>query len=401
MHSSMPYIVTRCTFAMAFALLLPACPIAFGQTASPADSRWTVLIETAEVLNPPVKSECHPLQYFSENWKQFKYGAGQLGPYPADVKDSVRSRHVGVVNGFAIDEVIHTITAGDNVNASQASLYLPTVIKMIVVERTPGDFCEIFNEEDAGHYLESVGPSYLVNTDSETFLATHDQINGTCGCYNEAYWSFDNQGPILLHVDAYEIAQNLLGPGAFLDKGPQFDIQTLSLGPRHWRSANGASSDGYVLLKFALRDHQLVLVSQTTNADPTEGLHRYGAPPERIKVDGAVQAQRLIKQIQPALPAAAQQAQNYSGGSVKFHAIIGKDGSVESLSVQECNDFPCKRGDVNIQDMVRSGEFLLLQGQGANEIANTVRQWRYEPTLVDGYPVEVETTITVTFPPVR
>ena len=51
--------------------------------------------------------------------------------------------------------------------------------------------------------------------------------------------------------------------------------------------------------------------------------------------------------------------------------------------------------------MVRSGEFLLLQGQGANEIANTVRQWRYEPTLVDGYPVEVETTITVTFPPVR
>jgi hypothetical protein len=75
------------------------------------------------------------------------------------VKDSVRSRHVGVVNGFAVDEVIHTITAGDNVDEGQASSYLPTLIKMIVVERTPGDFCEIFNEENfAGHDLEDVGP---------------------------------------------------------------------------------------------------------------------------------------------------------------------------------------------------------------------------------------------------
>jgi hypothetical protein len=385
--------VPRASIAMVFALLVSAWPIAFAQTPTSAESRWTVLIEAVDLPNPPSdKSECHPQQYFSENWKQFDYVAGQLSAYPGDAKDSVRSRRIGAVNGFEIDEVIHEISAGDN------APYPPPVIKMIVVEKMPGNFCEIFNEENS---RENAGPSYLVDVDSTTILATHDQISGTCGCYNEAYWSFDNQGPILLHVDAYEIAQKLLGPGAFLDKGPQFDIQTLSFGPRPWRSANGASSDGYVLLKFALRDHQLVLVSQTINADPTEVFPSYGAPPERIKVDGAVQAQRLIKQIQPALPAAAQQAGNYPGGSVKFHAIIGKDGSVVSLAVQDCKDFPCKRGDINIQEMVRSGEFLLLQGQGANEIANAVRQWRYEPTLFDGYPIEVETTITVTFPPVR
>jgi hypothetical protein len=59
-------IVTCRSIAMALALLLPACPIAFGQTASRADSRWTVLLETAEVPNPPAKSACHPPQYFSE-----------------------------------------------------------------------------------------------------------------------------------------------------------------------------------------------------------------------------------------------------------------------------------------------------------------------------------------------
>ena len=321
------------------------------------------------------------------------------------MKDSVRSRHVGEVNGFAIDEVIHEITAGDNVDASQASLYLPTVMKMIVVERVPGDFCEIFNEENfAGHDLADVGPSYLVNADSTTVLATHDQINGTCGCYNEAYWTFDNEGPIRLRVDAFGDAERLLGPGGALDsKGVQFDIQSLAFGPRHWRSANGASSEGYVLLKYALQDHQLVLVSKTINADPTGAFPSYGAPPARIKVDGAVQAQRLIKQIQPALPAAAQQATDYPGGSARFHAIIGKDGSVVRLDVQPagCNSFPCRAQDINAREQFSPGVFLLLKGPGANEIANTVRQWRYEPTLVDGYPVEVETIIIVTFPPAR
>ncbi len=60
--------------------------------------------------------------------------------------------------------------------------------------------------------------------------------------------------------------------------------------------------------------------------------------------------------------------------------IIRKDGTVEPA--------PLKASDVrNI--------FIPLLGPAMD----AVRQWRYQPTLVDGEPVEVETTITVTFSP--
>ena len=41
---------------------------------------------------------------------------------------------------------------------------------------------------------------------------------------------------------------------------------------------------------------------------------------------------------------------------------------------------------------VLSGNAILAQAAVA-----AVRQWRYEPTRLDGQPVEVETSVTVTF----
>ena len=56
-----------------------------------------------------------------------------------------------------------------------------------------------------------------------------------------------------------------------------------------------------------------------------------------------------------------------------MHAIIDKEGKVAELQVV-------------------SGHPLLVQSA-----RDAVRQWRYEPTLLNGEPVEVDTTITVTF----
>ncbi len=56
-----------------------------------------------------------------------------------------------------------------------------------------------------------------------------------------------------------------------------------------------------------------------------------------------------------------------------LHAIIDKDGKVAQLEVI-------------------SGHPLLVQSA-----LDAVKQWRYKPTLLNGDPVEVDTTITVTF----
>jgi protein TonB len=95
------------------------------------------------------------------------------------------------------------------------------------------------------------------------------------------------------------------------------------------------------------------------------------AAPQRIKQGGNVTAASIITQTRPLYPALARQARIQ--GNVVLHAIIDKDGKVAQLEVI-------------------SGHPLLVQSA-----LDAVKQWRYKPTLLNGDPVEVDTTITVTF----
>jgi len=101
-----------------------------------------------------------------------------------------------------------------------------------------------------------------------------------------------------------------------------------------------------------------------------------GPPPprptqSRIKQGGAVTAASLINRVQPVYPPLARQTR--VSGTVRLHAIISKDGTVQQLEVLQ-------------------GHPLLVQAA-----LDAVRQWRYRPTLLNGEPVEVDTTIDVIF----
>jgi periplasmic protein TonB len=93
--------------------------------------------------------------------------------------------------------------------------------------------------------------------------------------------------------------------------------------------------------------------------------------PKRITVGGNVQAAHLVNRVQPLYPPLARQTR--ISGTVKLHAIIGKNGAVEQLQVV-------------------SGHPLLVQSA-----LDAVKQWRYQPTLLNGDPVEVDTEIDVIF----
>ena len=103
-----------------------------------------------------------------------------------------------------------------------------------------------------------------------------------------------------------------------------------------------------------------------------------GAPPPPkpkptgpIRVGGNVQAARILNRVQPVYPPLARQTR--IAGTVRLHAIISKDGTIQQLEVM-------------------SGHPLLQQAA-----LDAVRQWRYQPTLLNGDPVEVDTTIDVIF----
>jgi protein TonB len=93
--------------------------------------------------------------------------------------------------------------------------------------------------------------------------------------------------------------------------------------------------------------------------------------PQRIKVGGNVQSARLVRQPRPVYPPLAKQAR--ISGVVKLGAIISKDGTIQHLEVI-------------------SGHPLLVPAA-----LEAVKQWVYQPTLLNGEPVEVQTQIDVNF----
>lgn len=91
----------------------------------------------------------------------------------------------------------------------------------------------------------------------------------------------------------------------------------------------------------------------------------------RIRVGGNVQSTKLVFQPKPAYPPEAKQARIQ--GTVRLRAVISKDGAVQDLQVI-------------------SGHPLLVASA-----LQAVKQWVYQPTLLNGNPTEVETEIDVNY----
>jgi TonB family protein len=94
--------------------------------------------------------------------------------------------------------------------------------------------------------------------------------------------------------------------------------------------------------------------------------------PQRIRVGGNVQMAQLVSQVRPDYPDELQQAGVQ--GVVKIRAIISKTGTVLHATVISTVD-------------KRLSQLAL----------DAVNQWVYQPTLLNGEPIEVLTTIDVDF----
>jgi len=95
---------------------------------------------------------------------------------------------------------------------------------------------------------------------------------------------------------------------------------------------------------------------------------KFGGPK---RITSQLSEGQLVNRVEPAYPPICK----ISGiqGEVKLHAIIGRDGRIQSLSAV-------------------SGHPLLVRAA-----LEAVEQWRYRPYVLNGATVEVETFITVNF----
>jgi len=96
-------------------------------------------------------------------------------------------------------------------------------------------------------------------------------------------------------------------------------------------------------------------------------------PPQRIRVGGMVQATKLVRMARPQYP--AELLKLGIQGTVVMRAVISTTGDL--LNVEAVNS------DVDTRLVTTA--------------LDAVRVWKYQPTLLNGEPVEVVTTITVDF----
>jgi TonB family protein len=95
------------------------------------------------------------------------------------------------------------------------------------------------------------------------------------------------------------------------------------------------------------------------------------APGKITQLPGNAAVGLLIKKMQPVYPAAAKA--NHIGGKVALSGVIGKEGKIIQLRVVE-------------------GDPTLVP----NSI-EAIRQWEYRPFMVDGRPIDIETTIQINY----
>lgn len=122
--------------------------------------------------------------------------------------------------------------------------------------------------------------------------------------------------------------------------------------------------------KFRSRVHTLIcttsifyMLGNTSLADTQT--------PKRVRVAGNIQRQKLIHEVPAKYPPEAEEKR--VEGVVHLEVIIATDGTIKQLQVI-------------------SGHPLLVRAA-----LEAVRQWRYEPTKLNGAPVEVVTSIAVVF----
>jgi len=148
---------------------------------------------------------------------------------------------------------------------------------------------------------------------------------------------------------------------------PGFEIYRV---PQVSLDAGRDLSESFTLQVGAITEHVMVVPENSTKPVPVEAT---SGKPSRFSIGGSVQAAKLTNKVQPVYPESAKSAGVQ--GTVVLHAVIGLDGKPLSLRIMNSQVDP---------DLARSA-------------VEAVSQWRYTPTLLNGEPIEVDTTITVNY----
>lgn len=162
-----------------------------------------------------------------------------------------------------------------------------------------------------------------------------------------------------------------------------FRIEGLAPSPSYWIEVHGpVQFESHVQDLDLTSDRRLEV---TLGIKPiAEAIVVSGAPPRldpghpsgprtRVRVGGNVRKARLVHYVPPTYPADAQR--EGVEGTVLMEAVIGAEGRLVGLSTLNS----------------------MVDERLAAAASDAVLQWKYQPTLLNGRPVEVAVTVRVAF----
>jgi TonB family protein len=156
----------------------------------------------------------------------------------------------------------------------------------------------------------------------------------------------------------------------------EYEMRVLKRGFDEYRAPQvllepGRDESQVVTLAIAAITDELDVVAEGA-VKPLTAPGTSGKPP-RLRVGGEIEAAKRTNLVHPIYPESARAAGIQ--GTVILHAVIGMDGTPLSLRIMNHDIDP----------------------ELARAAVEAVSQWRYQPTLLNGNPIEIDTTIKVNF----
>lgn len=193
---------------------------------------------------------------------------------------------------------------------------------------------------------------------------------------------FDPSGGVLPGASVALIDQNKISWPTTTDRTGQFTFEPVGAGPyvlevtlvgfkslRHeFNLASATGRTHTVTLQVGTLEETIRVSAKRPAAQATAP-----ARPAPIRVGGNIKVPTKLVDVHPVYPEAMREAG--LEGIVPMEAVIGVDGSVVSVHLSSAQINP---------------EF-------AASAVTAVRQWRFSPTLLNGVPVEVQMSVSVSF----
>jgi hypothetical protein len=187
-----------------------ACSPAGRSADSPAHPRRAVRVSSDGYPSFIDEPTCHPSDYFAHELRHYDYQHPPLDhKQQSFFRDTFSSRPIAEIAGFNVLQLEHLINDHD------------LAVKIPVVQRARGEYCEIYHQEWRGGLYKETLPAQVSEVDSNTLLFTADPIAGNSNWTDEHDWTFDKAGPIDLFASEKisEIQKKILPSGRIVVDG--------------------------------------------------------------------------------------------------------------------------------------------------------------------------------------